>query len=143
MGRSTNDTMYHISRSRSCPVKPIPLIVSLLFLVSALPSYGQRPRAIRGFLCANVKDAAKYDPKNPNGEMSVRTRGRVVRFRFVVYGIPMTITRTLNRAWPRTDPVGTEYRITYVTKADGIRVARMVAKTGKFRATASCDSVAP
>ena len=116
----------------------ITLLANFFILVIAVSAYGQAEKTMRGYLCSNLDNTAVYNFQNSYGEMAVFAKRKVERFRFVVFGIPMKITRALNRARPKTDPLGTEYRVTYIILANGTKEARRVARTGRFRTTPSC-----
>ena len=70
--------------------------------------------------------------------MNIMAKGKVEAFRLRIFGVPMQLTRLERRAWPRTDRLGTEYRVAYIIKPDGTREARRIAKTGRSRRIVSC-----
>lgn len=114
------------------------LLLVLLFAMFALSAYGQRTQTFRGYLCENIDTRQTFDHGNPNGQIGLTLGDDTKWFFFRVFGTPPQLTRSLNKANPRTDKIGTEYLVTYVKDEKGSLMAKTVKKTGRFKKVPTC-----
>jgi len=113
------------------------LVCAVAFGTAVLRSEAQTVKTVIGNLCSNIDNTKVYDPRNPFGRMGLLVKGKPIFFRIVVYGIPMHLTDYYRHAWPKTDPVGTQYLVRYKL-VDGRNQALSISATGRRKSVQPC-----
>lgn len=119
------------------------LLLPVMFGLIVFSTHAQKTKIIRGYLCEKLDASVTYDIHNQDGQFGLTTGGDAEWFVYRVYGVPMELTVPMKKANPKTDKIGTEYRITYVTDETGAFMAKTVTKTGRFKKVTACTLLAP